>query len=174
MTSDSPTNTEIPMLNSHFKLISLTLIAALSTACSGGSLTSDEFAKEYAAAYCEKSFECFPEEMIEDGVANVQECKDQFTPAFQASVNDEINGNGCSFDGAQASTCVNALQSFACNEDSNTIDDACGPVFSNCEGGDDDEDQFNCLDDGTPIPFSWVCDGEADCSDGSDEANCGG
>ena len=37
-----------------------------------------------------------------------------------------------------------------------------------CDTGDD---EFDC-GDGETVPMSWVCDGEDDCADGSDEAGC--
>jgi hypothetical protein len=47
-----------------------------------------------------------------------------------------------------------------------------------CVGGvgdddddDDDDDDFIC-DDGEAIPAEWECDGETDCANGEDEANC--
>ena len=40
---------------------------------------------------------------------------------------------------------------------------------SNCNSTD-----FNCATEGEQfIPMSWVCDGDADCTDGRDEYDCG-
>ena len=36
------------------------------------------------------------------------------------------------------------------------------------------EDEHTCADDGQCWALSWVCDGENQCGDGSDEADCDG
>ena len=160
------------MLNSTTKTISLILIALLSSACSSDSLTSEQFAKQYAAAYCNKGFECFPEDMTDEGIANAEECTEQYTAYFQASMNEDLNENGCSFDGVQAASCVDALENYECNANTDAIDNACEPVFSNCTNSSSESEQFICADDGSPIPADWVCDGDRDCDDGSDEVDC--
>ncbi len=33
--------------------------------------------------------------------------------------------------------------------------------------------QFECIDKSKCIPLSWKCDGDSDCKDHSDEADCG-
>ena len=35
------------------------------------------------------------------------------------------------------------------------------------------KDDFKC-DNGECVPSEWICDGECDCSDESDETDCGG
>merc|ERR1711874_845500 len=37
-----------------------------------------------------------------------------------------------------------------------------------------DIDEFACEDGSSCVPFSYICDNENDCADGSDESYCGG
>lgn len=46
--------------------------------------------------------------------------------------------------------------------------------FTNVTGASCDSNQFTCgNDEGSCILNIWVCDGDQDCIDGSDEKNCG-
>jgi len=76
----------------------------------------------------------------------------------------------CTDDGGDVNACVDCYiggggplcdEAISCTSASGCID----PVF--CAG-----DEFSCSD-GECVPFSFQCDGEADCNDGSDESLCG-
>ena len=50
------------------------------------------------------------------------------------------------------------------------------PFVSPAEESSEDchGDEFHCREDGTCLPDRWLCDGDKDCEDGSDETNCEG
>ncbi len=68
---------------------------------------------------------------------------------------------------SEAETLPSMEDSAACA----TLEQKC-PMDDDYDFGDDDSGTFNCADGSDWVPTSWVCDGEADCDDGSDEANC--
>lgn len=47
-----------------------------------------------------------------------------------------------------------------------------GPTLPPVDGGPCGRDQFSCTS-GQCVPLDFVCDGDYDCSDRSDEQNCG-
>jgi len=46
-------------------------------------------------------------------------------------------------------------------------------VVFGCDAAGCGSDQFQCPSSGLCIPASYVCDGDNDCGDNSDEASCG-
>ena len=129
--------------------------------------------------------------------ATTEVCGDEFVADDVISQDDA----GCIFIESTSEELV-ALQSFiSCLQDSADEANACIAAINMCDdnqfedcldqyGGDECEmlmsadylnrievacfggtEDFIC-DDGTAIPGDYVCDAEADCEDGSDEANC--
>jgi hypothetical protein len=77
----------------------------------------------------------------------------------------------------------------ACESTYSAFEEACGEFFGEMYGGyygedpyeygddeppfpDEEGDTFFECDDGGTIPSDWVCDGEADCEDATDEEGC--
>eukprot|EP00106_Octopus_bimaculoides_P010253 XP_014777695.1 PREDICTED: atrial natriuretic peptide-converting enzyme-like [Octopus bimaculoides] len=81
--------------------------------------------------------------------------------------------------------CVKGISKFSCKSTCLTVQQECGPnsTLIPCEGLTNDEEycflppkpcsynDFACTNKKC-IMKEWVCDGESDCSDASDEANC--
>lgn len=76
----------------------------------------------------------------------------------------------CIFDCIQEAPC-DELESAVCT--SGDVTDA--PSVQSCGSACVTSSGFRCADgSGDVIPSDWECDTEADCADGSDEANCAG
>ena len=68
-------------------------------------------------------------------------------------------------------SCLEACQSFTCDDGSLIPDAWSCDDYPDCPDGEDEVGCPSC-DDGIPFPQSWRCDGAVDCEDQSDEAGC--
>lgn len=161
------------MIFSRQRSIALICLIVALAACADGTLTSTEFAREYAETACEKAFACDAESMMAEGFADVEACRVQTTAELQYVFEQEINGNQCTFDGEQAARCLDGVQAMSCDGPSDELEAICDAVFIDCQNSETGIGQFDCVDGSTTIPGGWVCDGVLDCDDGSDEVNCG-
>jgi hypothetical protein len=96
----------------------------------------------------------------------LQACGFMSQGEIQCDPDDEGEGLylGCLGDCFEAASCA-ALENYYCDEIGTAAMYAC---FMAC---DEAQPHFTCQD-GEEIPLDWACDGEPDCEDGSDEANC--
>jgi hypothetical protein len=76
----------------------------------------------------------------------------------------------CYFDCFSRATCEE-LTALTCDTDFDQPSPALLQCIDTCFEDEDDEGEFTCSN-GETVPNSWVCDGDNDCGDESDEQGC--
>ena len=153
--------------------IGLTLLSTLAVAaCTAAELTQDEFAIAYSRGLCEITFECTPELPAQNDIHSLADCEERYITITQEWLQEGTSEANCIFDPQQAERCLDALSALNCESDDDAVDAECDHVLRNCDNGEPTE--FNCSDGNGTVPGNFQCDGEEDCNDGSDEANCDG
>jgi len=139
--------------------MTLLALTVLSCGSDDGSEKPDQApAGDLCARYCARG-NC-PGDVVADCTAECRsarqqtsaECRDEYDALLECAVAEPAVSFQC-VDGKTA------LRAGVCQTQGEALA-GCGTAL------------FACADGSDQIPASWVCDGEADCEDGSDESGC--